>query len=117
MKKRFLCLCLVLATLLAIGAYAATPRALSIDPDLAFSGNTAYCEVMIVGNKTTDEISATMTLKYGNTVVDSWSDSGYGYLFMEETATVSKGRTYTLVVDVTFNGVAKPTITVSGTNN
>lgn len=116
MKKRFLCLCLALATLFAIGAYAATPRALSIEPELSFSGNTAFCDVLIIGDKTTDEISATMKLKYGNTVVDSWSDSGYGYLFMEETATVVSGRTYTLTVDVTFNGVAKPTITISRTN-
>ena len=116
MKKRFLCLCLILATLLAIGAYAATPRTLSIEPDITFNGNKALCELIIVGDKGTDEISATMQLKYGNTVVDSWSDSGYGYLFMEETATVSSGRTYTLVVDVTINDVARPTITISRAN-
>jgi hypothetical protein len=93
----------------------AATNALEIDPYLTFSGTTATCDVMVVGNNTSEHIQVTMKLMYGSTCVASWSDSGYGYVYMLEYAGVTKGRTYELIVAVTVNDVAKTPVSVSGT--
>lgn len=108
----FLAIILVISTPLTVSA---TPRMLTINPTLAFEGTTAACDVMVVGNNTSEHIEVTMKLMYGSTCVASWSDSGYGYVYMLEYAGVTKGRTYELVVAVTVNDVAKTPVSVSGT--
>ncbi|MGN0999032.1 MAG: hypothetical protein ACI4PO_05720 [Faecousia sp.] len=56
-----------------------------------------------------------MKLMYGSTCVASWSNSGYGYVYMEKTASVVQGRTYQLVVEVTVNGVKSDPTSVTKT--
>lgn len=58
-----------------------------------------------------------MELRQGNIVIAEWSGSASGILKLEETATVKRGKSYTLVVNATINGIAQPTVTVDKTNN
>ena len=93
----------------------AAPRALRINPTLGFTGTTAECEVTVVGNMASDYIQVTMKLMRGSYCEASWSSSGYTYVYMYEEDTVTKNRTYTLVVEVTVNGEASSPVSVSGT--
>ena len=89
------------------------PRLLQVHSALTFSGTTANCEAMITS--ASDSIKATMTLKQGNRVVDSWSGSGTGIVFLEGDCKVTKGVTYTLTVEGTRNGVAFEPATITRT--
>lgn len=110
MKRRLLSfgLAVALAVGMTVCASAAEPqvepRLLQVHSGLTFSGTTANCEAMIVSGS--DNIRATMTLKQGNRVVDSWSGSGTGLVFLDGDCKVTKGVTYTLTVEGTRNGVA-----------
>lgn len=110
MKKRLLSfgLAVVLAVGMTVCASAAEPqidpRLLQVHTVLTFTGTTANCEAMITS--ASDDIDATMTLKQGNRVIDSWSGSGTGIVFLDGDCHVTKGVTYTLTVEGTRNGVA-----------
>ncbi len=118
MKKRILVFLLAIVMLFALSYHAlAATQTVSIVPNITFNGTKATCSVSITGNMLTDTISATMTLKRGTTVIDEWTDSGSGFLYMSETADVARWKTYTLTVNATINGVAKPEVTISRTNN
>lgn len=110
MKKRLLSfgLAVALAVGMTVCASAAEPqiepRLLQVHTVLNFTGTTANCEAMITS--ASDDIEATMTLKQGNRVVDSWSGSSTGILFLDGDCYVTKGVTYTLTVEGTRNGVA-----------
>ena len=84
-------------------------------PDISFSGTTANCSVTVVGNQISDKLTATIKLWQGTTCLETWTTSGTGYIFWDDTATVSKNNTYKLTVDVTINGVTKPQVYVEGT--
>lgn len=114
MKKvaLFMAIILVISMPLTVSA---TPWALNIRPNISFEGTTATCYVMVVGNNTSEHIEVTMKLMYGNSLVASWSDDGYGYVRLQENATVTKDRTYTLVVEVTVNNVAQQPVSINGT--
>lgn len=116
MKKQFLCLLLVLSAIFAVSAYAASDRTIDVYPHLEFNGTKANCSVTILGERTTDKISATMELWQGNTLIDDWSVSGSGILKMDKTTAVEKNKTYMLTVEYAINGVAQKTVSVSGTN-
>lgn len=109
-KKRLLSfgLAVALAVGMTVCASAAEPqvepRLLQVHTVLNFTGTTANCEAMITS--ASDDIEATMTLKQGNRVVDSWSGSSTGILFLDGDCYVTKGVTYTLTVEGTRNGVA-----------
>ena len=104
MRKRFLCLLLVISVILAISAHA------------AFNGTSATCTVTILGERTTDRISAVMELWQGNILIDDWSASASGILKIDETATVERNKTYKLTVNYTVNGVAQTPVSISRTN-
>lgn len=108
MKKRVVTFVMAIAlavgaTLCSTAAAGIETRAIQIRPALTFNGTTATCEVLVVSG--TDDLDVTMTLKRGNTVLDSWSESGTGYVLMTEHYTVTKGVTYTLQISGTRNGV------------
>ena len=113
MKKRIIPLVLLLAMLLSLPAYAASPRVMTILPAISFDGTTANCRVSVSADRSTDQISAVIQLWNGSTRIARWSDSGTGYLL--NSATVSKGKTYELTVDVKINGVSKPQVSIEGT--
>lgn len=116
MKKRFFILFVLVTMILAIPAYATSSRTINVYPDLEFNGTVATCTVRIIGEHTTDSISATMELRQGRTLIDDWSASGYGILTIDETATVSLNKTYSLTVTYTINGVQQTPVTISRTN-
>ena len=112
MKKRVFSLVLLSIMVLSLTAQAAT-FALSGKPKLTISGTTATCSVEYVSSNADDELRVTLTLWYGESIVDKWTESGYGEVVIEETCKVVKGNTYDLVMMPVVNGVAKPAVTVS----
>lgn len=78
-------------------------------------GVTATCDVMVVGNNTSEYIEVTMKLMEGSYCVASWYDTGYGYVWLQEDVIVIRKHTYDLVVEVKVNGVASTPVSVSGT--
>lgn len=117
MKKRMFCLALVFSLILAIPAYAVSSRTINAYPALSFNGTSAACTVTILGERTTDKISATMELWQGSKLIDDWSASASGILKIDETTTVAKNKTYTLTVEYTVNGVEQTPISISRTNS
>ena len=115
LKKRIIPLILLLAMLLSLSAYAASPRVMTILPAISFDGTTANCRVSVSADRSTDQISAVIHLWNGSTRIARWTDSGTGYLLFSNSATVSKGKTYELTVDVKINGVSKPQVSIEGT--
>lgn len=114
MKKIAFLLAIVLVISAPLTVSAAT-YALSIRPQLSFSGTTANCGVTVVGNTMSEHIEVEMKLMHGSTCVATWFADSYGYVVMKETTGVTKGQTYELVVAVTVNGVSKTPVTHSGT--
>lgn len=109
---------LVMAIILVISmplTVSATPWILNIRPSLTFEGTTANCYVMVVGNNTSEHIEVTMRLMYGSSCIASWSDDGYGYVRLQGNAGVTKGCTYTLVVEVTINNVVQQPVSIDET--
>lgn len=115
MKKCALIMAIIIVLSIPITANAASPRMLSIMPAITFDGTTANCSVTIVGDQLTDDLTATIKLWRGTTCLETWTASGEGYIFWDDTATVTKNKTYKLTVDVTVNGVTKPQVYAEGT--
>lgn len=114
MRKTALLLAIILVISMPLSA-SAEPRALGINPVLGFDGTTATCETMVVGNNTSEYIEVTMKLKWSIFTLETWTASGYGYVYMLEEHSVNKGWTYKLVVEVTVDGVASSPVSVEGT--
>lgn len=115
MRKRVFPLVSLLLLTLSLTAHAAEPYALTANPDLSFEGTTAVCSVSCRGEKTTDKIVATLTLYQGNTVVDTWSDSGTFRVALSGECNVKSGVAYKLVLSWSVNGEAQTDLTVTGT--
>ena len=60
------------------------------------------------GANTSDKVEATLTLVCKGETVASWSKSGVYSIALSEKCKVVPGRTYTLKLNYTINGVAKP---------
>ena len=119
MRKRTLPLLmgLILGLYLSVPpASACSSRGITYEPTLRINGTTAYCGVDYHSGNSNVSISVTLTLKQGNTTIDSWSDSGKGFVIISETATVQKGKTYDLVMNATVNGESQPEVTVSASS-
>lgn len=116
MRKRIICMMLLITMAFVIPANAASTRAISVEPDINFDGTRATCSVLIFGDRTTDEIVATMELRQGGRHIDDWSASGYGILKIRETATVARNTTYTLEIEYSVNGDSKTPVSISRTN-
>ena len=77
----------------------------SIRTNLSFEGTTATCSVKISAEKSTDNIVVSVQLYQGTTLVSEWNDvSGKGTFSFSETATVKKGKSYTMKTKCTING-------------
>ena len=114
--RNFLALFFAISMILMLPTYAASARVVVASPSITFNGTTATCGVMITADKHTDKISASMELWQGNTLIDNWSGSGTWIFTLEGTTTVSKNKTYDLVVNYSVNGVEKVPISISRTN-
>lgn len=113
MKKRMISLILVVVMLLSVTVQAATQAAFAT-PVLVFDGRTATCAVEVSADKATDKIEVTAALWRGSTCLETWTQTAYEYLYLEETKDVSiRGVTYTLKVDITVNGKVWPQVETS----
>ena len=117
MVKRFLGAILIITMLVAVPAHAASSRSANAIPVLEFNGTQATCMVFIGADRESDKIVATMALWQGSTLVKSWNSSGSGWLEISKTATVSKNKTYKLVVNYSINGTSYSPVSTSRTNN
>ena len=111
MMKRTILVTLCLILLIPIQVDAAEQRAAVYQPILSFSGTTALCEFDI-----TDlgkNISVTMELWNGTTLVESWTKSGTHIVSLSESYGVISGQIYTLKVRGTSGGVSFGTISVT----
>ena len=113
MRKIALILAIIIVVTMPLGVSAA-PRAISVNPTLQFNGTTAGCEALVVGDYSSDYIEVTMKLMRGSNCVATWSDSGYGYVYMYEEASVVRYVTYTLELHVKVNNVELDPASVSG---
>ena len=96
--------------LLTIGivAQAVEPRAAGYSLSLTFDETTAVCEASCRGDKSTDYIKATLTLYQGSTYVTSWNGEGSYRAIVSGQRSVTRGKSYTLKLNYTINGVAQP---------
>ena len=115
LKKKAISFLLFLVFLFAqpVCAEAASPRAATIWPSLAFNGTTAQCSVSVTAEHFTDDIEIVVKLWRNGQCLKTWEDSGTGYLIFDKTTTVTKGYTYTLTADVVLDGAIQPTVSVS----
>ena len=116
MKRKTTSLFFVLVMALSISASAFSARTIAVIPDITFNGTEATCTVQITGDRTTDNIAATMKLWQGQTLIATWSGNGTGILSLSKTATVARNKTYKLTVAYTVNGVTKTPISISRAN-
>lgn len=116
MKRKLCAAALMLILMLSLGLTAhAASMAYDANPSLSFSGTTAYCSVVCRGDKTTDSISATLTLYQGSTEIDSWSNSGTFRVPVSGSCNVTSGVTYRLKLSWSVNGVSQPDVEVTNT--
>ena len=116
MRKQLLALSLILVMFLGIAAQASDPMKAPIaKPALAFNGTTATCTAHVRGNSATDTVAATVKLWTGSICLRTWTARAKNFVTIEETATVSRGKTYKLTVDYTVNGVKQPQKSVTRT--
>ena len=104
MKRRLVSVVLVVAIVLSLcmPTFAAI-QMVTVSPSLTFTGTTANCSAAITAN---GYISATLELYCDGSPVDSWYASGYYYVNPGGSTTVAHGKTYTLQVSGTAEGVA-----------
>lgn len=115
MRRRICALIVLVALALSISVQAMELRSVSAQPNLFFSGTTAFCSVICSGKSDNDTIDVTLTLYQGSTYVDSWSDSGKGEVLLSGTCKAVSGKSYKLVVDYSVNGVSKPSVSTTKT--
>lgn len=89
-------------------AQAMETRAVSDKVSLLYDGTTAICSATCKGANTSDKVEATLTLVCKGETVASWSKSGVYSIALSEECKVVPGKTYTLKLNYTINGVAKP---------
>ena len=105
MKKCFVALLMVFVLSFALvgKANAIEPRAdFMSEPDLTIVGTTAYCEFSATFLR--KEISATMNLWNGSTLVGTWSGTEYSNLRLDGSCRVETGKVYVLYVSGTIGG-------------
>ena len=98
-----LCLVLVFSSS-CLAANAAEERAVASQPVLEFNGTTALCQFRLVSPG--KQISITMELWNGTSLIDSWSKSGSSIVSFNEQCSVVSGREYTLKVTGICDGKA-----------
>ena len=91
-----------------IVAQALEPRVANCSLSLTFDGTTAICEAICTGNSSTDQVKATIELYQGNTYLASWSNEGTYFVAVSGQRGVTCGKSYTLKLTYTINGVAQP---------
>ena len=115
-RNRVVVPALALAFILGITAQASGPlRQPLLYPGLTFSGTVATCKAEVYADKVSDQITVTMKLWHNGSLLKSWTKSGSMSVQMTKAATVVKGKTYKLTVDVSINGIVQPQKSITKT--
>lgn len=101
--KRTFALLLVMVLLLSTVVHAVEPRYAVNPPKLSISNSVATCTYSYNATDSTDKISVTLRLYRGQTLVNTWTGSGYGSVYMKKTANAVSGATYQLTANVYVN--------------
>ena len=115
MKKRIFPILFAFLMLFPSTAYAASFRVAPVVPSISFNGTTASCTVFVYAEQMTDDIDAVIKLWQGSRCIKTWEESSVGDLAFSGTATVSRGQTYQLTVDVTLAGETLPRFSIEKT--
>ena len=115
MKKRVLTFFALTICVLTIGVQAMELRGITTKPRISFNGTTAICTAACYGDHSDDVINATLTLYQGSTYVDSWSNSGVDSVSVRGEGKVKSGKSYTLKLTYSVNGVSKPSVSATAT--
>ena len=113
MCKRILPLLVAALLTLTIVAGAAETRVARANITLTFQGSTAVCVASIQDEG--KQVKATLELWCGTTMVGCWYASGTSLVEFDETATVTRGKTYRLTLVGTSNGKAFTPVNISKT--
>lgn len=109
MKKIAVILAVVFAMCITTTAFASEPeRILTNKVTFTIEGTTARCYVLVVSDSPDTKVD--VKLWDGKTCLRTWSERKKGSITINENVSVKKGKTYTMTVDITVNGVAKPQI-------
>lgn len=106
----------VLLTLTLVVSAFAAPRVKSGFPSLRIDNNTAYCMASYRCGDSSTDISLTLILKQGSTVVDSWNATGKSFVTLSKEKRITAGKHYTLTLSVKLNGVQLPEQSVTATS-
>lgn len=113
MCKRILPLLVAALLTLTIVAGAAETRVARANITLTFQGSTAVCVASVQDEG--KQVKATLALWCGTTMVGCWDASGTSLVEFDETATVTRGKTYRLTLVGTSNGKAFTPVNISKT--
>ena len=113
MCKRILPLLVAALLTLTIVAGAAETRVARANITLTFQGSTAVCVASVQDEG--KQVKATLELWCGTTMVGCWDASGTSLVEFDETATVTRGKTYRLTLVGTSNGKAFTPVNVTKT--
>lgn len=113
MCKRILPLLVAALLTLTIVAGAAETRVARANITLTFRGSTAVCVASVQDEG--KQVKATLELWCGTTMVGCWDASGTSLVEFDETATVTRGKTYRLTLVGTSNGKAFTPVNISKT--
>jgi len=114
-RRSFVLTTLLIFMLFTVGSQAVEVRRVWGEPGLEFDGTTAQCSALCRGGKSDDAIEATITLYQGTTYLDSWSDSGKGFLEFSGEYEVQRGKAYALTLTYSINGVEQKPVTITRT--
>lgn len=103
MFKKILSVLLVMTFVLSMPVCAMQSRSAISKPNLTISNGTATCTFTHYESDSTDKISVTLRLYRGQTLVNTWTGSGYGSVYMKKTANAVSGATYQLTANVYVN--------------
>lgn len=82
---------------------------------LSFDEGKAVCSAWYTADKTSDALDATLSLYRGDTLITSWNQTGTGTIAISKKYSVQSGKTYTLILQYSVNGVAQPELSTTKT--
>ena len=115
MWKKMISLTIVLVLVLALAAQAAEARGATARVDLTFKDEVATCSANVTADRGTDTISGRLVVLCAGTPIRNWPLQGTGSLRVKQTMPVESGKTYTLTLIYTINGVQQQNMVKSAT--
>ena len=115
MRKRIIAVVVLAVMILATSVQALEPLAVGDTISLSFDGTTAICSATCKGSNANDKVKASLSLSTDGKTVASWSASDDFSVSIFESCEVVYGKTYTLKLNYSINGIMKPGKSVTKT--